>query len=53
MNALITRDLKRCHWLRWSGMRRIPEANIGGLLLERLAVKGAMQYRLLVGKKRA
>jgi SAM-dependent methyltransferase len=53
MNALITRDLKRRHWLRWSGMRRIPEANIGGLLLERLAVKGAMEYRLLVGKKRA
>jgi SAM-dependent methyltransferase len=53
MNALITRDLKRRHWLRWSGMRRIPEANIGGLLLERLAVKGAMEYRLLVGRKRA
>jgi cyclopropane fatty-acyl-phospholipid synthase-like methyltransferase len=53
MNALIARDLKRRHWLRWTGMRRIPEANIGGLLLERLALAGAMQYRLLVGRKRA
>jgi hypothetical protein len=31
----------------------IPEANVGGLLLERLAVEGAMQYRALVGRKRA
>jgi SAM-dependent methyltransferase len=53
MNALIARDMKRRRWLRWSGMRRIPEANIGGLLLERLAVAGAMEYRVLAGKKRA
>jgi len=53
MNALIARDHRRRRWLGLTGMRRIPEANIGGLLLERLAVKGAMEYRLLVGRKRA
>lgn len=52
MNDLIDRDHKRRRWLGWTGMRRIPEANIGGLLLERLAVEGAVQYRLLIGKKR-
>ncbi len=53
MNALIARDTRRRKWLGLTGMRRIPEANIGGLLLERLAVQGAMQYRVLVGRKRA
>jgi SAM-dependent methyltransferase len=52
MNDLIDRDHRRRRWLGWTGMRRIPEANIGGLLLERLAVEGAVQYRLLIGKKR-
>lgn len=52
MNRLIKRDHRRRRWLALSGMRRIPEANIGGLLLERLAVAGVMQYRVLVGRKR-
>lgn len=51
MNRLIERDRKRRRWLGWNGGRRIPEANIGGLLLERLAVAGAMRYRLLAGRK--
>ncbi len=37
--------------LAWNGLRMIPEANIGGLVLERLAIAGAVQYRLLVGRK--
>jgi SAM-dependent methyltransferase len=53
MTRLIERDRRRARWLRWSGLRMIPEANVGGLLLERLAVEGAMQYRALVGRKRA
>lgn len=52
MDRLIERDRRRARWLRWCGMRAIPEANVGGLLLERLAVQGAMQYRLLVGRRR-
>jgi SAM-dependent methyltransferase len=51
MNRLIERDRRRARWLAWGGLRTIPEANVGGLLLERLAVQGAMQYRLLVGRK--
>jgi hypothetical protein len=38
--------------LAWTGLRMIPEANIGGLVVERLAIAGAVQYRLLVGQKR-
>jgi SAM-dependent methyltransferase len=53
MTRLIERDRRRARWLAWSGLRMIPEANVGGLLLERLAVEGAMQYRVLVGRKRA
>jgi SAM-dependent methyltransferase len=52
MTRLIERDRRRARWLAWSGLRTIPEANVGGLLLERLAVQGAMQYRMLVGRKR-
>ena len=52
MTALIERDRRRAFWLGWSGLDIIPQANVGGLLLERLAVQGAMQYRLLVGRKR-
>jgi SAM-dependent methyltransferase len=52
MTQLIERDRRRARWLAWSGLRMIPEANVGGLLLERLAVQGAMQYRVLVGWKR-
>jgi SAM-dependent methyltransferase len=52
MTALIERDRRRARWLGWLGLGVIPEANIGGLLLERLAVQGAMQYRVLVGRKR-
>ncbi|HEX5779829.1 MAG TPA: methyltransferase domain-containing protein [Xanthobacteraceae bacterium] len=52
MTALIERDRRRAFWLGWSGLKIIPQANVGGLLLERLAVQGAMQYRLLVGRKR-
>jgi SAM-dependent methyltransferase len=53
MTALIERDRRRAWWLGWIGLGVIPEANVGGLLLERLAVQGAMQYRLLIGRKRA
>ena len=53
MTALIERDRKRARRLGWLGLGVIPEANICGLLLERLAVQGAMQYRVLVGRKRA
>lgn len=53
MTRLIERDRRRARWLGWTGLRTIPEANIGGLLLERLAVAGVMQYRVLVGRKRA
>jgi SAM-dependent methyltransferase len=52
ITSLIERDRRRARWLAWSGLRMIPEANIGGLVVERLAVAGAVQYRLLVGKKR-
>jgi SAM-dependent methyltransferase len=52
MTALIERDRKRARRLGWLGLGVIPEANIGGLLLERLAVQGAMQYRVLAGRKR-
>ncbi|MEX0589675.1 MAG: methyltransferase domain-containing protein [Xanthobacteraceae bacterium] len=52
MTRLIERDRRRARWLAWSGLRMVPEANIGGLLLERLAVEGVMQYRVLVGRKR-
>ena len=52
MDRLIARDRRRAWWLGWSGLRTIPEANVGGLLLERLAVEGLVQYRLLVGRKR-
>jgi SAM-dependent methyltransferase len=52
MTALIERDRRRARMLGWLGLGVIPEANIGGLLLERLAVQGAMQYRVLVGRKR-
>jgi SAM-dependent methyltransferase len=51
MNALIARDTRRASWLRWSGLRMIPEANIGGLMIERLAVHGALEYRVLRGRK--
>ena len=51
MTALIERDRGRSRRLGWLGLGVIPEANVGGLLLERLAVQGAMQYRLLVGQK--
>lgn len=53
MTALIERDRRRARWLGWLGLGVIPEANIGGLLLERLAVQGGMQYRVLVGRKRS
>lgn len=52
MNALIARDTRRARWLRWSGLATIPEANIGGLVIERLAVANVLQYRLLRGRKR-
>jgi SAM-dependent methyltransferase len=52
LTRLIERDLRRARYLSWTGMRAIPEANIGGLVLERLAVAGAVQYRRLVGRKR-
>jgi SAM-dependent methyltransferase len=51
MTRLIERDRRRARLLAWSGLRMIPEANVGGLLLERLAVEGVMQYRVLVGRK--
>jgi hypothetical protein len=51
--VLNERDRKRARRFGWLGLGVIPEANIGGLLLERLAVQGAMQYRVLVGRKRA
>jgi SAM-dependent methyltransferase len=52
LTSLIERDRRRALWLTWTGLRMIPEANIGGLVVERLAVAGAVQYRLLVGRKR-
>jgi SAM-dependent methyltransferase len=51
MTRQIERDRRRTKLLAWSGLRMIPEANVGGLLLERLAVQGVMQYRALVGQK--
>ena len=51
MTRLIERDRRRARWLSWSGLRMIPEANVGGLLLERLAMQDVMQYRVLVGRK--
>jgi cyclopropane fatty-acyl-phospholipid synthase-like methyltransferase len=53
IDSLIARDQRRLRWLGWTGMRMIPEASIGGLLLERLAAAGVMQYRTLAGRKRA
>jgi SAM-dependent methyltransferase len=52
LTRLIERDRRRARLLFWTGLRAIPEANIGGLVLERLAVAGAVQYRRLVGRKR-
>lgn len=51
MTRLIGRDRRRARLLGWLGLGVISEANVGGLLLERLAVQGAMQYRVLVGRK--
>ena len=51
LTSLIERDRRRAWMLAWSGLRTIPEANIGGLVVERLAIAGAVQYRLLVGRK--
>jgi len=51
MTRQIERDRRRAKLLGWSGLRMIPEANVGGLLLERLATQGVMQYRVLVGRK--
>lgn len=53
ITRLIERDRRRARILAWTGLRMIPEANIGGLVVERLATAGAMQYRLLVGRKRS
>jgi hypothetical protein len=53
IDSLIARDRRRLRWLGWAGMRMIPEASIGGLLLERLAAAGLVQYRVLTGRKRA
>jgi hypothetical protein len=53
MNALMARDTKRANWLRWTGLRMIPEANIGGLMIERLAVQGVLEYRVLRGRKKS
>jgi SAM-dependent methyltransferase len=53
MTALIERDRRRARLLGPLGLGVIAEANVGGLLLERLAVQGAMQYRVLAGRKRA
>lgn len=52
LTSLIERDRRRARMLAWTGLRMIPEANIGGLVVERLAIAGAVQYRLLVGRKR-
>src|SRR5262249_40517481 len=52
IDSLIARDRRRLRWLGWTGMRMIPEASIGGLLLERLTAAGLIQYRVLAGKKR-
>jgi len=53
MTALIERDRRRARRLGPLGLGVIAEANVGGLLLERLALQGAMQYRVLAGRKRA
>ncbi len=52
MTALIERDRRRARRLGPLGLGVIAEANVGGLLLERLALQGAMQYRVLAGRKR-
>ena len=52
LTSLIERDRRHARMLAWTGLRMIPEANIGGLVIERLAIAGAVQYRLLVGRKR-
>jgi SAM-dependent methyltransferase len=51
LTALIERDRRRARRLNRMGLGIIAEANVGGLLLERLAVQRAMQYRLLAGRK--
>ena len=38
LTSLIERDRRRARWLAWTGLRIIPEANVGGLVVERLAV---------------
>lgn len=53
MTALIERDRRRARRFGWLGLGVIAEANVGGLLLERLAVQGVMQYRLLAARKPA
>jgi SAM-dependent methyltransferase len=53
MDALIARDTKRASWLRWTGLRMIPQANIGGLMIERLAVQEVLEYRVLRGRKKS
>ena len=53
LTRLIERDRRRARLLFWTGLRAIPQANVGGLVLERLAVAGAVQYRRLVGRKRS
>ncbi len=43
----------RRRWRDRLGLRRIGEAEIGGLLLERLGLERAVAYTLIVARKRA
>lgn len=44
--------LGRHRWRNWFGLRHVGEAEIGGLLLERLGRERAVRYTMMVARKR-
>ena len=42
----------RRRWRDWLGLRRIGEAEIGGLLLERLSRERVITYNFILARKR-
>jgi SAM-dependent methyltransferase len=48
----LTEVAGRRRWRDWFGLRRVGEAEIGGLLLERLGRAGAVRYTMMVARKR-
>jgi SAM-dependent methyltransferase len=52
ISRALTEVADRRRWRDWFGLRRVGEAEIGGLLLERLGREGAVRYTMMVARKR-